>query len=419
MPTRNTTRSPPSPNRMRSFDILRGISIFLMLVAHIGKYWLQAESQWLVALFYILVNMDGTNGFTFVAGLGFGFSWKRSQARNEPRSRWFRRSLIHTGLLFGVSIGFNAVAALVREGSVWWEYIWYWNILQCIAIARLIGLILIRWRPSVWVRVICAGLVFAFTPFIAEWIRKQDSLAGLAAWVFYVFFNPLYADGILFFLPYFLIGSVLGETLFSYFSFAVTPSKEHEHEHEQENPRKKSLLWIWTAVGVLLVGSSLILGKDPSTLDYGWGLLNTINLHPDLNWVGLPLYLVPNSWVWVLFSLGFEILLTLSIVSLTDFRKQKQKQIQNPKLNQKPNKNPRRTLGPFEIFGRYSLTIYLFHYIGLFSVPWQQALDHRTIWGPLIGFLAIIWLLIYGLHHWARGRYSLEHVMHWGIRQLI
>ncbi len=393
------TLRPPSPSRMRSFDILRGISICLMLVAHIGKYWLQAESQWLVALFYIFVNMDGTNGFTFVAGLGFGFSWRRSQAQGEPRAQWFRRSLIRTLLLLCVSVGFNAVAAFVRGGSLWWEYLWYWNILQCIAIARLIGLLLTRWRPSVWIRVICAGIIFIMTPFIAEWIRNQDPLEGLAAGVFYVFFNPMYADGILFFLPYFLIGSVLGETLYS-----VAQTKKRE---------RKSLanakILIWVGVGVLLVGSSLILGKEPSTLDFGWGLLNTINLHPDLNWVGLPLYLVPNSWVWVLFSLGFEILLTLGVVYITDFRKYKKQQ--NEQI-------PRRILGPFEIFGRYSLSVYLTHYIALFSVPWQHALDPRTIWGPLFGFLGVMWLLLYGLHHWGHGRYSLEHLMQKLIRKL-
>ena len=53
--------------RVMTIDLLRGISIFLMMLAHIETYWLEPESFWSIGIKFLIIQIMGTSNFTFVA----------------------------------------------------------------------------------------------------------------------------------------------------------------------------------------------------------------------------------------------------------------------------------------------------------------------------------------------------------------
>ncbi|MHA1674819.1 MAG: heparan-alpha-glucosaminide N-acetyltransferase domain-containing protein [Promethearchaeota archaeon] len=380
--------------RIRAFDILRGTSILLMLIAHIGNYWLTPDSKWLVGFFFLIFNVQGTNGFTFVAGVGFGYSWWRSLSQSSKASETSRklqygknpqikRSVIHTLFIFGISICFNIIAATVRQSNMWFEYVWYWNILQTIAVCRALGMILLRLK--IRYRLVILAIIIPLVHFLTPWIVPDliigpmviGSGSDLRAFLYYFLYNPLHADGLLFFLPFFILGSVAGELIWK--------NKAEFLPNAKISPKGTKLMCTGIIMGVLLMIAGIGLGWNPVPYDYGWYLLQQLNTHPSIQWVGIPLFLVANSAPWTLYSLGFELLFLIFIFRCVDIKK-------SSRLK------PATRLFIVELFGRFSLTIYLGHYLILF-LPWfRWRFTETTIWIPFFLFMGVISLCAWGLN---------------------
>ncbi|MHA1611559.1 MAG: heparan-alpha-glucosaminide N-acetyltransferase domain-containing protein [Promethearchaeota archaeon] len=375
------TEDKGTAGRIRAFDILRGTSILLMIIAHVGNYWLTPDSRWLVGLFFLIVNVQGTNGFTFVAGLGFGYSWFRNKEKFRKK-----RSLTHTFLLFVISIGFNIISALVRKNPFWFEYFWYWNILQTIAVCRLLGELLLRLK--IRIRLVILIVMIPVVYFLTFWIVPDlffDPImidSELMSVLFYLLYNPLHADGILFFLPFFIMGTIAGELLWKNRDEYSSESRISP-QGTNISPKGSKILRIGTIIGAIFMITGIGLGLRPLTYDYGWNLLQQINIHTKIQWEGIPLFLIANSAPWTLYSLGFELLFLIFIFKLVDINKTESKS----------------RLSMVEYFGRYSLSIYLGHYIILF-LPWfQQRFDELSIWIPLFLFVGVIYLFARVMNH--------------------
>jgi len=128
--------------RVKTFDVLRGISILLMLITHGFLYWLDPKDAYILIIYRFISNTFLVNGFIFVSGLGFGSSWNHQIENGTLKKEIYRRSLVRTLLILILSIVYNIIAVLINSYS--WNNIWYWYILQTIVFSRLIGLVLIK-----------------------------------------------------------------------------------------------------------------------------------------------------------------------------------------------------------------------------------------------------------------------------------
>ncbi len=381
-----------------------------MLIAHIGNYWLIHDSKWLVGFFFLIFNVQGTNGFTFVAGVGFGYSWWRSLSQSSEsneisqkpqygKNPQIKRSAIHTLFIFGISICFNVIAATVRQSNMWFEYIWYWNILQTIAICRALGMLLLR--VKIKFRLVILAIMIPLVHFLTHWIVPDLIIdptvigSGLRAFLYYFLYNPLHADGLLFFLPFFIMGSVAGELIWK--------NKGEFPSNTKISSKGIRLMRIGTMMGFLLMIAGIVLGWKPVAYDYGWKLLQQINTHPNIQWTGLPLFLVANSGPWALYCLGFELLFIIFIFRCVDIKR-------SPRLK------PATRSFILELFGRFSLTIYLGHYLFLF-LPWFRGrLTETTVWFPFVLFMGIISLIAWLLNKPKYRSFALEFQMQRVIR---
>ena len=400
--------------RLHSIDILRGIAIFLMLMAHAETYWLQDESIWVMAIKFIIFNISGTGQFNFVAGLGLAFSWQVSNARKIPESIIVRKNLSRTIMMILVSFGYNIFATILRGTG--WAGLWAWNILQCIAFSRLVGTLLLRYSKKI--RLIISLSLVAITGVITFWmvpIYETDTAAKI---VFYIFFNPIHGDGFLVFFPFFINGTILGEILFDswakqqQFLTTVPASVSAEGETKKSGKKinpvapivgKQIKQWLFLGLGVMIFGILVGLQMIGPEYDY-YDLMGWINYHPKLYLTGMPLFLTPNSFAWAYYSGGWHIVLTCLIFYTIDLQQRS-----------------RSWFMIHDYYGRYSLTVYFGHYLILILPPIIYPgfyLDHITLWIPLFSFWLGNWAFCVFLDHKWKGKVSFEFLVQIGASKI-
>ncbi|MHA1725927.1 MAG: hypothetical protein ACTSXH_14025, partial [Promethearchaeota archaeon] len=163
---------------------------------------------------------------------------------------------------------------------------------------------------------------------------------------------------------------------------------------------KKSsrILEKWFLIGLGLFIFGLIIGLKPAGAerDY-YELIKWINTHPNIDISSLPFFIIPNSYAWVLFCAGWQIMFAIVSFYIIDI-----------------NGHFPKPSNIFNIFGKYSLSIYFGHYLLLyfpFFIDPNFSLNYINIWFYFIGFEAIIWLIFYYLDKKQHYNISLEFVI--------
>ncbi|MHA1512001.1 MAG: heparan-alpha-glucosaminide N-acetyltransferase domain-containing protein, partial [Promethearchaeota archaeon] len=90
--------------RVVAIDLLRGIAIFAMIMAHVETYWLEWESYWSIGIKFLIIQIMGTSNFTFVAGIGFAFSFQNNLKKSTSRSLTIKKSLSRTIIMIILSL---------------------------------------------------------------------------------------------------------------------------------------------------------------------------------------------------------------------------------------------------------------------------------------------------------------------------
>ena len=375
--------------RVITIDLLRGISIFLMVLAHVGTYWLEPESIWLISIKFLIIQIMGTSNFTFVAGIGFAFSFQNSLKKSTSRNLVIKKSISHTIILIIVSFIFNGLQVLI--GGLGLSGLWTWHILQCIAFCRIFGIIIIF--VSKYFRFLIAIIWIFITEFIISWMLPLYQVESFARTVFLIFFNPLHGDGILIFFPFFIFGTLIGEFIQNF------TSKDNISANNKESTRNNlKSLKKWFLIGLGMFTFGLIIGLKPvgAERDY-YGLIKFINTHPNIDISTLPFFIMPNSYAWVFFCAGWQIMFIMVSFYIIDIKGH----------FPKPS-------NIFNIFGKYSLSIYFGHYLLLylpFFINPNFSLNYINVWFYFIGFEAIIWLIFYLLDKRKSNNVSLEFVI--------
>ena len=383
---KNLMSSEIRQKRIITIDLLRGISIFMMLMAHIETYWLESESFWLIGIKFLIVQIMGTSNFTFVAGIGFAYSFQNNLKKSKSRNLTIKKTLSHTIILIIVSFIFNGLQVLI--GGLGLSGLWAWNILQCIAFCRLFGILILL--VSKYFRFIIAIIWIFLTEIVISWMLPIYQVESFARIVFLLFFNPIHGDGFLIFFPFFIFGTLFGEFIQNF-----TSKDKISTENKDLTKKSSRILEKWFLIGLGLFIFGLIIGLKPAGAerDY-YELIKWINTHPNIDISSLPFFIMPNSYAWVLFCAGWQIMFAIVSFYIIDLKGH------FPKSS-----------NIFNIFGKYSLSIYFGHYLLLyfpFFIDPNFSLNHIYIWFYFIGFEAIIWLIFYYLDKKQHYKISLE-----------
>jgi len=298
--------------RVVAIDLLRGIAIFAMIMAHVETYWLEWESYWSIGIKFLIIQIMGTSNFTFVAGIGFAFSFQNNLKKSTSRSLTIKKSLSRTIIMIILSLIFNVVQALI--GEVEFSGLWTWNILQCIAICRLFGILIIL--ISKYFRFFIAIIWIFLTEIVITWMLPRYEMESFARIFFLVFFNPLHGDGFLIFFPFFIFGTLIGE-----FIQKNTKKNKISANNKELTIYDSKSLWKWFFIGLGLFIIGIIIGLKPtsSERDY-YGTIEWLNTHPNIEISTLPLFILPNSYAWVFYCAGWQIMFAIVSFYIIDLK---------------------------------------------------------------------------------------------------
>ncbi len=379
--------------RLDSIDILRGISIFLMIMAHTDWEWLQEGSMWLIGFKFLAVNYIGTSQFVFIAGLGFTYSWRKSQDSVADQNTVLRNSMSKTIVMFLVSFIFNAIAPLFRPSVGKVEGLWYMNILQVIALSRLLGILIVKF--SIKDKILLYFSLVSINSILLWWMIPRIDTSFTARAVYYALFHPLSGDIFPVNFAFFVMGSAMGDVFYG-IRKEMNIRIEKGFRPVKTRDRLRDELRMYVLLGISLVLLGITTGLYKTQMDHR-GLIPEINTHPAVNVKSLWGFLSVHSHAWAFMCSGIQIILVTIFFYFLDY-----------------HHRSRKIWNLFYLYGRYSLTIYFSHYL-LIIAPLafdpSFSLNHRNIW-PVKAFVySVMYLFVSEIHKRSRGKFSFEFII--------
>ncbi len=298
-------------DRIKSIDIFRGLCMTWMILGHLFDWWLKPEQRWIRSVMANIIEPIGASGFLFISGISVALSYRKRlnkvKTSEDYNYRMLRNSyLIRALFIFILAIIYNSSIA-IRLNSP--SMIWSWYILLTIAISLFLTWPLLK-IPKVF-RILIGLLIIISSQFIFSLLLPHEGKSSINGFFFLVLFNRFDQDPILYFFPFFLIGTVIGDMIFDTF-----------YLNNEVNKRKTYIKQFWgpiIASGILLVIIGVLFE--------------------------FPRFLIRKSFSWIIYSLGIDICLFSILLLFEEFKMTKVE----------------KSYRLLFYYSYYSLTIYLAH----------------------------------------------------------
>lgn len=381
-------------NRINAVDNLRGLSIIYMIFAHTGQYWIQRSDIWFYGFLFLIFEVIGANAFIFVAGIGLSlfYNLQKQKAQEEEITE-----MKHVHVNFTVRsscILFLAFLTIIVGTTLSGELdIWVWYVLLTIAIARFICYPLLRIKPIL--RCVLGIIIFSLTD-----ILRLLTSAENYSFFNYFLFNDLQSNPPFPFFGFFFIGTAIGDWLYNWFSVEET-SRSYWNQHFIRN---------MMILGILFSGFGILIGLAPNNNEIARGNIWALNFHQKVYLESLPTFLVRTTMPWCFYSMGLELILLSFLIYLeTTMKKCRTSNLEE--INKDENRSISK-MKYIQVFGQYSLTIYLSHY--LLILVFYRSLNVITYLIAVIGFVLLIYAIFWSWANKANGKGTIE----WLIRLL-
>lgn len=316
------------PQRLKSVDIFRGLCMSWMVLGHLIDWWLKSEYNWLHKALIMILDPIGASGFLFIAGVSTTLSY-RSRLIKVKISEDYNYKMVRNSYLFRalliliIAIFFNfCLAAGINDPS----WIWTWFFLLTVAVSLFMAWPLLK--TSKMFRIIFGTIILIVNQFIIGFLVPYKGDLNLFGILFRILYSDMHQDPILTFFPFFLFGTVIGEIIFD--------SYLRNNQNERKMVLKKNLLIPSIITGILLIIIGVIFN--------------------------FPTFLNRESFSWIIYSLGINLILLTILLAFEEFKIIKTK----------------KSYKVLFYYSYYSLTIYLAHNL-LYFLFYNQ-LNAFNIW---------------------------------------
>ncbi len=368
--------SPPAAlgtkERVISIDVLKGVSILLVVLAHMALFNFVPEEKWIYYVVYTFLDVFGPSMFVFLSCLGVVFSIKKKRGgSNDKRSRnaVFQRAAV----MFLIGCIPNIVTN-IQFGVL---SFWYWFILQFLAISQIITFYALK-LPKITRMIIAFLIIFLIAPNLFDFLTTNMNLAGIDykilapgdltnpnAITFWFLFYPAYMTPPLPWIAVPFIASIVGDTLVDAISAGTVEAK---------------MQFIRSALvdGISFVIVAMTFGGNIVNLDYGLNIIDGINRNPYFHVSGLPMFLIMHSSYNLLYNMGMSLILLSIVFYITEVRRIRG-----------------RVSNLFNFYGRFSLSLFVYHvgfgiyFANMLTVPWL-AVYVFAVYAALYYFLKLL-----------------------------
>jgi hypothetical protein len=366
--------------RIRSIDSLKGLSILLVILAHMAMVNLSSEWRWLYHIVYLVLDVFGPSMFVFLSSLSVVISIANRQESGMKDSAIIKQNgsykLSAKKAIFGRSILIFFMGIIpnillnYRFGILGF---WYWFVLQFIAFSQIVTYYAMKLQKHT--RIIIAFLViFIITPRLFDWVTIGMAAAGIdyrslqihdlhhpAAFIFWLLFYPMYMTPFLPWVAIPLIASIIGEALVQTMRSGTISDR-------------RAFMKMVLGDGVILIAIAIFFGSKIVQEDYGLKMIEGINTSPYFKISGLPEFMVLHSSINILYNVGMGLVIlgiAFYILEIKEF---------HGKLT-----------FLFLFFGRFSLSYFLIHPI--FGFWFSGRLNPMQ----LFVYVALVWTFLYYL----------------------
>jgi len=201
--------------RINSIDTIRGASMWIMIYGHIIFWWLRPEDYWFRDWLFAFLKPLGATGFLFISGVSTALAFKNSQYNiltSDKLKMLTVRNVFVIRAIMILLIGFifNLFAAVLWGGNN--ADIWSWNVLQTIGFSLLFSWPLLKtskpFRITLGISLIIANQLILLA------ISSSKGEFNLFGIFYHLLYNPVDQYVILTYFGVFIIGTVVGETIF-------------------------------------------------------------------------------------------------------------------------------------------------------------------------------------------------------------
>lgn len=252
-----------------------------MILGHLFDWWLKADHSWIRSIMTMIFEPIGASGFLFISGISIALSYRKrlikARISDDYNYRMLRNSYLFRALfIFIIAIIYNSTLAIRLSDP---QMIWTWFVLLTIAISLFISWPLLK-TPIV-LRFFLGISIIIFNQFLVTLLVPHSGRASIDGFLYHFLYNDITQDPIMYFFPFFLIGTVVGDMIYKAFYL--------ENENHSWNSSKKKILAI-----IIVFGIGFIL----------FGVM-----------FKTPQFLTRSSFSWIIYSLGFDLcLLTIFLV---------------------------------------------------------------------------------------------------------
>jgi hypothetical protein len=282
-----------------------------MIVGHLVDWWTKTEYYWIFSMLTKIFEPIGAAGFIFISGISITLSYRtrlgRIKTQKDYNYRMLRNSyFLRAIFIFMIAIIYNLTVVLRLND---FSMIWTWFVLLTISISLFLVWPLLKTKKIF--RIGIAITIIILQQFLISWLSRFEGNSNIMGVIFHILYNGKTQDPILVFFPFFLIGTVLGDVIFDTIYL-------NDKNDNGSNFIRKFLL------PCCITGTFLII----------FGVL-----------LQFPQFLLRQRLSWIIYSLGFEIILFSILVSIDKYN----------------YFNTKRSFRFIFYFSYYSLTIYLGH----------------------------------------------------------
>ncbi len=325
-----------------------------MFLGHLLEWWIKPEYAYINNFTHVILDSVGAAGFLFVSGVSIAISYEKRKNSIEvlgefTKTRVRNSYLLRALFLLIIALIYNLSIALTLNDLY---YIWSWFILLTASISLLIGWPLLK-LPK-YTRIILGFSIWILNNYLFNFLINYYGQMNVLGLLSYLLYNTPDLDSILPFFPFFLFGTVIGNSI-SKLDFSDTgPSRK----------KTVSILKNYFIVGFILI----IIGF----------------------FIEFPDFLLRSSLSWCVYSLGIQmtLLMTLFIFEVL--------------IGNKIKKSYKLLF----YFSYYSFTVYLTHSL-LYFLFFKQ-LDYISIWFAIVITFILFGIILKIIYHYWKGLFSIK-----------
>jgi hypothetical protein len=351
--------------RIHSIDFLKGFSLCIIILIHMADAWIIQDSRYFYAALYIFLDTFGISLFIIMHSITVIFWWKKKMGINPDKS--IRNEILSRAFfLFGLGILFNIFSLKDVPFPL---NLWGWNVFMFIGFSYIICYYSIRLsRGARW---IIGFLIFYITTPIREFLVNYRENNEIAAIIHFIVVSP---NPEVTFLPYAALcffSTIFGERILE--SMLLESKKAYLDTFRA-----------FITFGIIFLSISILYGygfvddKILDPRDYPQIELIPILQNNPFTIIHIPGFLIRGTAPNLFFGMGIALLLLGIFFYFLDVEK-----FQNFFIK------------ILCVYGNFSLTLYLIHYIGILIFYRQLTIAVFiilfTIYIIILGFLTFFW----------------------------